>query len=179
MPHAGLLARPQCVNCGFVATYIIAVKWLSQIAKFMGPTWGPLGSCQPQMGPMNLAVRDVMVIISTYFEIHWMEYGLYFHAILLEYKPLSNIHWELLVEILLFCLTNKHIKIILWMPRLSANSLQFQWTIYSRIHFEMGLYMESNSLNNFISDCSLLPWLTEHTPLSQCLMFVILALSNH
>ena len=23
-----------------------------QIAKFMGPTWGPPGSCQPQMGPM-------------------------------------------------------------------------------------------------------------------------------
>ena len=24
----------------------------SQIAKFMRPTWGPPGSCQPQMGPM-------------------------------------------------------------------------------------------------------------------------------
>ena len=24
----------------------------SQIAKFMGPTWGPLGSCRPQMGPI-------------------------------------------------------------------------------------------------------------------------------
>ena len=23
----------------------------SQIAKFMGPTWGPPGSCRPQMGP--------------------------------------------------------------------------------------------------------------------------------
>ena len=26
---------------------------LSQIAKFMGPTWGPSGSCWPQMGPMS------------------------------------------------------------------------------------------------------------------------------
>ena len=25
---------------------------LSQIAKFMGPIWGPPGSCRPQMGPM-------------------------------------------------------------------------------------------------------------------------------
>ena len=25
---------------------------MSQIAKFMGPTWGPPGSCRPQMGPM-------------------------------------------------------------------------------------------------------------------------------
>ena len=24
----------------------------TQIAKFMGPTWGPSGSCWPQMGPM-------------------------------------------------------------------------------------------------------------------------------
>ena len=32
----------------------------SQIAKFMGPTWGPLGSCRPQLGPMNLAIRDYL-----------------------------------------------------------------------------------------------------------------------
>ena len=31
----------------------------SHIAKFMGPTWGPPGFCQPQMGPMNLAIRDL------------------------------------------------------------------------------------------------------------------------
>ena len=24
----------------------------------MGPTWGPPGSCRPQMGPVNLAIRD-------------------------------------------------------------------------------------------------------------------------
>ena len=29
----------------------------TQIAKFMGPTWGPPGSCWPQMGPMNLVIR--------------------------------------------------------------------------------------------------------------------------
>ena len=26
--------------------------WPSQIARFMGPTWGPPGSCRPQVGPM-------------------------------------------------------------------------------------------------------------------------------
>ena len=31
----------------------------SQIAKFMGPTWGPPGSCRPQMGPM-LAPRTLL-----------------------------------------------------------------------------------------------------------------------
>ena len=33
---------------------------LTQIAKFMGPTWGPPGSCRPQMGPMNLAIRIIV-----------------------------------------------------------------------------------------------------------------------
>ena len=28
------------------------VSYLSQIANIMGPTWGPPGSCRPQMGPM-------------------------------------------------------------------------------------------------------------------------------
>ena len=27
-------------------------KVITQIAKFMGPTWGPPGTCRPQMGPM-------------------------------------------------------------------------------------------------------------------------------
>ena len=33
-------------------TYNISEGIYTQIAKFMGPTWGPPGSCQPQMGPM-------------------------------------------------------------------------------------------------------------------------------
>ena len=39
------------------------VRKASQITKFMGPTWGPPGSCRPQIGPhvgpMNLAIRGV------------------------------------------------------------------------------------------------------------------------
>ena len=38
--HAHILAMP-------------LVFRLSQIAKSMGPTWGPSGSCRPQMGPMS------------------------------------------------------------------------------------------------------------------------------
>ena len=51
----------------------------TRIAKFMGPTWGPPGSCQPQMGPMNLAIRvainkrteelEIMEIIDVYLHI--------------------------------------------------------------------------------------------------------------
>ena len=36
----------------------------TQTARFMGPTWGPPGSCRPQVGPMlppiNLAIRVLM-----------------------------------------------------------------------------------------------------------------------
>ena len=32
-------------------TFIFGKK-ITQIAKFIGPTWGPPGSCRPQMGPM-------------------------------------------------------------------------------------------------------------------------------
>ena len=35
----------------------------SQIAKFMGPSWGPPGSCRPQMGPM-LAPLTVTHLLS-------------------------------------------------------------------------------------------------------------------
>ena len=36
-----------------VASLALYRLWLPpQIAKFMGPTWGPPGSCRPQMGPM-------------------------------------------------------------------------------------------------------------------------------
>ena len=32
--------------------HLCATGGCTQIAKFMGPTWGPPGSCRPQMGPM-------------------------------------------------------------------------------------------------------------------------------
>ena len=32
----------------------------TQIARFMGPTWGPSGSCRPYVGPMNLAIRELV-----------------------------------------------------------------------------------------------------------------------
>ena len=48
-----------CKICPFNAWALLYVasggrdRDTSQIAKFMGPTWGPPGSCQPQMGPMS------------------------------------------------------------------------------------------------------------------------------
>ena len=50
------MRRPQGRNRG-VSIMSVLVKTgrcngISQVAKFMGPTWGPTGSCRPQMGPM-------------------------------------------------------------------------------------------------------------------------------
>ena len=36
-----------------IRRYVSTVKKGPQIAKFMGPIWGPPGSCRPQMGPMS------------------------------------------------------------------------------------------------------------------------------
>ena len=47
----------QTVPWGF-STRRIWRRIYAQIAKFMGPTWGPPGSCRPQMGPM-LAPRTL------------------------------------------------------------------------------------------------------------------------
>ena len=41
-----------CLHSGRLFKSTCAVDIPSQIAKFMGPTWGPSGSCRPQMGPM-------------------------------------------------------------------------------------------------------------------------------
>ena len=50
-------------------------KWvltvISQIANFMGPTWGPPGSCRPQMGPMLAP----WTLLSGMF--NWQPYGYY------------------------------------------------------------------------------------------------------
>ena len=48
-------ARQECKlvkNLFWQKTSVEIPEVLSQIARFMGPTWGPPGSCRPQMGPM-------------------------------------------------------------------------------------------------------------------------------
>ena len=46
-----------CACPRFMFVWFISIK--TQIAKFMGPTWGPPGSCRSQMGPM-LAPRTLL-----------------------------------------------------------------------------------------------------------------------
>ena len=65
MPTLSLLVAPEVVitttsdatsddKVGIMTNLRIhsMVLLVTQIAKFMGPTWGPPGSCRPQMGPM-------------------------------------------------------------------------------------------------------------------------------
>ena len=41
-----------CYNDMKTVSLCSVLLWWSQITKFMGPTWGPPGSCRPQMGSM-------------------------------------------------------------------------------------------------------------------------------
>ena len=64
--HKPGIKSSSTANHGFKVTnyrflWILWSSWLirlirrfniTQIAKYMGPTWGPPGSCRPQMGPM-------------------------------------------------------------------------------------------------------------------------------
>ena len=51
MKHSFRVLQYDLVYQRGISNYLqIAV--ITQIARFMGPTWGPPGSCRPQMGPM-------------------------------------------------------------------------------------------------------------------------------
>ena len=39
---------------------LVCILIQPQKARFMGPTWGPPGSCRPHVGPMNLAIGEVI-----------------------------------------------------------------------------------------------------------------------
>ena len=52
---AGCQFKMGCLCCvvAYVSSYVscLSLTTASQIAKFMGPTWGPPGSCRPQVAP--------------------------------------------------------------------------------------------------------------------------------
>ena len=50
-------------NCFLCHWFYYAKKLLPQMAKIMGQTWGPPGSCRPQIGPM-LALRTLLSGVS-------------------------------------------------------------------------------------------------------------------
>ena len=50
--HKSKIIYIQTLSRIFITTTIILHRITAQIAKFMGPTWGPPGSCRPQMGSM-------------------------------------------------------------------------------------------------------------------------------
>ena len=79
-----------CTNCIIAITKQMYLK-ASQIARFMGPTWDPPGSCRPpdgsHVGPINFTIRDwtskmlvryilssVRLRLSQFFQLSFMEY---------------------------------------------------------------------------------------------------------
>ena len=50
--HYPRLIVPLALNVSNMITMRIDLKITPKIATFMGPTWGPPGSCRPQMGPI-------------------------------------------------------------------------------------------------------------------------------
>ena len=84
---ATILFRPQYIEnsssmCGKYNVYEKYRLWTTLIARFMGPTWGPSGSCRPHVGPMNLAIWEV---INVYMMTSW--HG---HASCIHQAPLDS-----------------------------------------------------------------------------------------
>ena len=52
--HVYYLTWKVSLSVWFMLWYAGSCWWhvFTQIARFMGPTWGPPGSCRPQLGPM-------------------------------------------------------------------------------------------------------------------------------
>ena len=72
----------------------------SQVARFMGPTWGPPGSCQPQMDPM-LAPWTLL-------------WGISLTAVLMNnYIPQKNYMWSLIytpISVIIRCIGEQAVK---------------------------------------------------------------------
>ena len=55
---------PQAIFMGVSATHnCYHSVIISQIARFMGPTWGPPGSCQPHVGPQSSDHNDISTVV--------------------------------------------------------------------------------------------------------------------
>ena len=79
--------------------YLIDLNWqvfiiCPQIAKFMGPTWGPPGSCRPQMDPM-LAPWTLLSggVSSQSTLVHWTHRWLRKQLILTQMKPVAMVRY--------------------------------------------------------------------------------------
>ena len=69
----------------------------TQIAKFMGSTWGPPGSCRPQMGPMSAPWTLLSGIQFVWCYMEFRSFHLYLLSVILLFKKyLSTDSMELL-----------------------------------------------------------------------------------
>ena len=60
--HSRMVHPKICAYRSCSVTSCFSSTLLTQITKFMGPTWGPPGSCRPHICPMNLAIRVVLPV---------------------------------------------------------------------------------------------------------------------
>ena len=80
-------------------TSYLSHKAAAQITRFTGPTWGPPGSCRPQMGPM-LAPWTLLSGCTTYiyYDIMknqnvWLQHNFLFHWKLMRMYSMQYIFW--------------------------------------------------------------------------------------
>ena len=97
-------------------TWVLLAPDGPHVARFMGPTWGPPGSCRPQMGPMLVpwtfrSGKDMVILHSWYYDYWWpgntRSQGISSHGIDLFHKRHSvlstrRVQWYILHDAVKF-----------------------------------------------------------------------------
>ena len=67
-----------------------------QRTKFMGPTWGPPGSCGPHVGPINFAIRVIKFYYNQFHRNHHCQYDHHLLFCMLDIKPVAILAFHFL-----------------------------------------------------------------------------------
>ena len=85
------------------------IFWLlPQITKFMGPIWGPPGSCRPQMGPM-LAPWSMLSGYS--FQLYMSQFAYNYLLFLPGHRKMSSLLWPFSLNLPIWTANNGVLKL--------------------------------------------------------------------
>ena len=123
---------------------------ISQIAKFMGLTWSPPGSCRPQMGPMLAPwtlLSGMLIVLWVFFGlsirehmmISWYEYTFHYchcvggiQSLLLNSLPRGTVIWsfdDYLFLSWIICWTNSRFAVI-WGVMALLGRQYYSWLVW-------------------------------------------------
>ena len=108
----------------------------SQIAKFMGPTWGPLGSCRPRMGP-TLAPWNLLsgLLLRAHYRMSFATWN-------------SDIY-SASVTVMLYSIDRSHVTTAIWWPLgvavVSVACMRIRWVSHAWKYTQWNIFLFESS----------------------------------